>query len=131
MTLTQLTTSLLSNPDVIRMHCSYRTGEGVLIRWDVSGYYYEDGGVTASIYRQTYPIIGYTPKCTVVDSYDNKKYVLKDSRKRFAYPTDELAIESMIARLGWRLRYANASVMKAEHCIQTLLDATKGKEQPK
>ncbi len=120
MTLTQLTTSLLSNPDVIRMHGSYKVADNVLIRWDVQGYYYEDGGTSTSIYRTTYPIMRHTAQCDVIDNYGNDKFVLRNAHKRFAYPTDELAVQSMIARLDWRLRYANAAVRKAEHCISTL-----------
>lgn len=56
-------------------------------------------------YELTLRVIRYTPKCVVLDLWGRQHFVLLDARKRFAYPTRELAMESYIARkrmqIGW------------------------------
>ena len=56
-------------------------------------------------YELTLRVIRYTPKCVVLDLWGREYRVLLNARKRFAYPTRELAMESYIARkqmqIGW------------------------------
>lgn len=49
-------------------------------------------------YEMKFPVVRYTRKCVVLNWYDKDKFVLLDARKRFAYPTRELAMESYIRR---------------------------------
>lgn len=49
-----------------------------------------------------------TAKCAVLDVYGKEKFVLLDARKRFAYPTRELAIESYIIRKSYQASRASA-----------------------
>lgn len=49
-------------------------------------------------YEMKFPVVRYTAKCVVLNWYGKEKFVLLDARKRFAYPTRELAMESYIRR---------------------------------
>lgn len=49
-------------------------------------------------YEMKFPVVRYTAKCAVLNWYGKDKFVLLDARKRFAYPTRELAMESYIRR---------------------------------
>ena len=109
--------------DIIQMHCSHKVSEiGNLIRYVISAYYYENGGIEISTYRQTYPIVRRTQKCDVIDEYGNEKFVLRDSRKRYAYPTDELAIESLGKRVYWSERYALNQLNRAQAVYQKYVE---------
>jgi hypothetical protein len=46
-------------------------------------------------YELTLRVIRYTPKCVVLDLWGREYRVLLNARKRFAYPTRELAMESL------------------------------------
>lgn len=64
-------------------------------------------------YELQLTVVRYTPKCAVLDLWGRKRFVLLDARKRFAYPTRELAMESYIRRkeleIGWmRARHDRA-----------------------
>jgi hypothetical protein len=61
-------------------------------------------------YEITLRVVRYTPKCAVLDYYGTQKVVLMDARRRFAYPTRELALESYIAR-----KQSEVSIMAARH----------------
>lgn len=56
-------------------------------------------------YELTLRVIRYTPKCVVLDLWGREYRVLLNARKRFAYPTRELAMDSYIKRkqmqIGW------------------------------
>lgn len=49
-------------------------------------------------YELTLRVIRYTPKCVVLDLWGRQCRVLLNARKRFAYPTRELAMASYIRR---------------------------------
>ena len=62
-----------------------------------------------------YKIQKHTDKGFWIDLYWNKKrWVSNSGRKRFAYPTKELALESFIKRTTKALTYSKANVKKAE-----------------
>lgn len=74
------------------------------------------------VYVSKYPVMKHTPKGVWLDIYDQKKFVLRDARKRYACPTMEEALESFVARkkrqiriLSTRLRHAEDAIMKAEY----------------
>lgn len=50
-----------------------------------------------------------TAKCVVLDEYGQKRFVLKEARKRYAYPTKELALDSYIIRKQRQIQYAAAT----------------------
>lgn len=61
-------------------------------------------------YELTLRVIRYTPKCVVLDLWGRQYRVLLHARKRFAYPTRELAMESYIRRKEREVR-----MMAARH----------------
>ncbi len=60
------------------------------------------------------PVVGETEKTVVVNYFGQRKRVLKDARKRFAYPTIELAIEGYIARKARHIRILEHQIMRAK-----------------
>ncbi len=73
-------------------------------------YRYEDSSAewTRDPYELTLRVIRYTTKCVVLNWYGMPKTVLLQARKRFAYPTRELAMGSYIARKEWEIRITQA-----------------------
>lgn len=59
-------------------------------------------------YELTLRVIRYTPKCVVLDLWGREYRVLLNARKRFAYPTRELAMESYIRRKELQIRWTQA-----------------------
>ena len=59
-------------------------------------------------YELTLRVIRYTPKCVVLDLWGREYRVLLNARKRFAYPTQELAMESYIRRKELQIRWTQA-----------------------
>lgn len=46
----------------------------------------------------TFCVKRHTPKCVILDEWGRERQVLKEARRRFAYPAKELALESFIIR---------------------------------
>lgn len=91
---------------ILVIHCSYMgraDDEKILYRYQGHSSHYEGGGVEHRIYLNTYPIFRETEKTYFIYDYDKVRRVLKDARKRFAYPTKELAWNSFKHRLSWRI----------------------------
>ena len=61
-------------------------------------------------YELTLRVIRYTPKCVVLDLWGREYRVLLNARKRFAYPTRELAMASYIRR-----KQVEVSIMSFRH----------------
>lgn len=59
-------------------------------------YRYSDTG--AVLRMDTFEVIRTTPRGKVINMYGKDRFVLNDSRKRFAHETKELALASFIAR---------------------------------
>lgn len=57
-------------------------------------------------YLSSIPVERHTAKCVVLNEYGLRRFVLKDARKRYAYPTKELALESYIIRKKRQIQYA-------------------------
>lgn len=56
-------------------------------------------GPRIEIRLRKYPVIKHTPRGVwIIHNYGDRKFILNDSRKRFACETKELAMESFIAR---------------------------------
>ena len=59
-------------------------------------------------FELTFHVKRYTAKSAVLDWYGQEKFVLLNARKRFAYPTRELAMESYVARKEREIRMMSA-----------------------
>lgn len=70
-------------------------------------YRYDDSDIDwqRDPYEWILPVKRYTAKCAVLDVYGRDKFVLLDARKRWAYPTRELALESYIIRKRHEISY--------------------------
>ena len=51
------------------------------------------------------------------------KFVLLEGRKRYAYPTEQLALESFIARKTWQLSHLAHRVDQAEQALKLAKEA--------
>lgn len=64
-----------------------------------SWYRYEDSkGWGSQVWLRQFRVIRKTPRGVWLDDYGLERFVLNDARKRFAYPTVELAWESFLIR---------------------------------
>lgn len=52
------------------------------------------------------PVERHTAKCVVLNEYGHRRFVLKNARKRYAYPTEELALKSYIIRKQCQIQHA-------------------------
>ena len=73
---------------------------------DGAWYRYEDSSShQSSVHLRRPRVIRETPKGVWLDDYGVERFVLKNARKRWAYPTIELARESFLIRkrkqIGW------------------------------
>lgn len=105
----------IHTPRIVEVYSSNGHNMGdkeLLYRYDIS--VYTD---SSTVYLHTYAIVRRTPKCFVIDRYGHEHFVLMHARKRFAYPTKELALNSLRERLKWRLRHAHSAVAAAEQAI--------------
>lgn len=75
-------------------------------------------GFDPPVYLSTYLVASVTPKGCWLDVYGEKRFVLSEATKRFAYPTKELALSSFVAR---KRRHISILEAQLEH-LQTALD---------
>lgn len=64
-----------------------------------------------------FSVIRQTPKCYVICFFGKDKFVLKEARKRFAYPNKVDALNSFKIRCNWRMRYAKRDIDRAERVL--------------
>jgi hypothetical protein len=86
------------------------------------------------------PVMRETDKTVVINYFGQEKRVLKDARKRFAYPTIELALQSYrarknfhVSRLEFQLETARDGLAAAKEMIagtRSMPDAVNGGEYP-
>lgn len=69
-------------------------------------------------YEITFPVIRETAKCVVLNVHGEPRYVLKNARKRFAYPTRELALESYIIRKQRQISWTSAAHDRARDNLE-------------
>lgn len=75
-------------------------------------YFRVDGYDTA--YTHAYEILYKTPKgCWISVGYEDKKFILNDARRRWAYPTVELARNSYRIRKERQIRHCNDMIENA------------------
>lgn len=77
-----------------------------------------DDNISDQVYLITFNIIRQTPKCYVICKFGIDKFVLKDARKRYAYPDLKDALNSFKIRCNWRLRYAKRDLDYAERALE-------------
>lgn len=67
-------------------------------------------------------VLKHTPRgCWIRDPYDYKRrFILNDARKRFAYPTEELAKESFLARKECQLGILESQIKNIKHAVVAL-----------
>ena len=81
---------------------------------------------TVGVELRKYRVVKRTAKGVWLDLYGDRKFVLNDSRKRFALPTVELARESFIARKWSQIRIYRARISQAEKALSII---TGGKDE--
>lgn len=69
------------------------------------------------IYELKFKVISQTDKTVLIDYYGTEKRVLKNARKRFAYPTKAEAWESYGKRKEWQKRYAMSALNHSSDCL--------------
>jgi hypothetical protein len=115
MTLTQLTTSSSSKKGIIELAGSHKVSpfNEVLYRYIGTAEHYEGGDQLFNIYLYKYPVVRKTRYCDVIDEHGHEHFVNRHGKKRFAYPTLELAANSFKIRCRWRKRYADWAMTSA------------------
>lgn len=71
--------------------------------------YYDTRGEPAKVHLEQLQVIRETDKCVILDYYGTEKRVLKEARRRWAYPTIELARNSFEIRKRKQLGHVQAS----------------------
>jgi len=75
--------------------------------------------VRVTLELNTFEVLRHTPKGTWLDmGYENKKWVLRDARKRFAHPTKEEALVGFLARKRRQLKILKTQVTNVEAAIR-------------
>lgn len=78
--------------------------EGMWYRYeDRPGYH---AGAPATVTLRMLRVIRKTPRGVMLDDWGFEHFVRDEGRKRFAYPTIELARESFLKRKQWQIGYA-------------------------
>lgn len=72
-----------------------------------------------------------TEHCVFLSYYGVEKRVLKIARKRFAYPTVELAQQSFKARKSWQLRHLNVQRDHVQAVISLISNGKAFEQQSK
>ncbi len=70
------------------------------------------------IVKRSYPVMKITPKGVWISQYGTKRFILADSRKRFAHATVEEAMDSFMARKHAQLRILQSQVSRIQRAIQ-------------
>ena len=77
--------------------------------------YFREGDVR--IFEQVLKVLKETPKGVWLNDSGNRRFVLRDARKRFACPTRQEALESFIARKRLQRSFALGTAERAEIAI--------------
>ena len=88
---------------------------GYLIRCE--GYHYSqsyDENGRTEVYFDHYEIIKLTPCGCWIDVWGKKKFVIEQARKKWAYPTKELALKSFQIRKQWQIRHLERQLISAQ-----------------
>jgi hypothetical protein len=70
-------------------------------------YRYDDPWTAGELpYCREFSVVRHTPKCVILDEFGVERRVLKEARKRYAYPTKDLALGSYIIRKKRQMQHA-------------------------
>lgn len=96
-------------------------------------YRYFDYGanVESPPFLEELPVLRHTERCVYLKFFDEEKRVLKNARKRFAYPTKELALDSYIIRKRRQAGWAQATVNHANFMLKQAEAIQRGETLPK
>lgn len=83
-------------------------------RYDTHGY----DEYSEQFFCDEFAVIKVTQAGQWLQVYGKKKFVLNTSRKKFAYPTRELALESFIARKTRQIGILKAQTIRAETALK-------------
>jgi hypothetical protein len=97
-------------------------------------YRYEDSGVPECVaYLRKFPVTKHTPRGVWIDcgGYSrNVRFVLNDARKRYAYPTRELAWQSYRIRKQWQRRHLLRQLQDVETRLRVIMEKDDGSPYP-
>lgn len=65
----------------------------------------------------TYRVLKHTPKGVFLDTEIGKRWVSDSTRKRYAYPTQQLALESFIKRKQRQIRLVSVTLRRAQAAL--------------
>lgn len=82
--------------------------------------YYNIEGGTVSVYLCEYEVVKQTPKGVWVGFFGDKHFVLNESRKKFAWPTKELAKESFIIRKKRQIGHCKSTIISCELALEEI-----------
>lgn len=103
---------------IIDIYCSNLPAPNqMLIRYDLVVSDYENVGMVARVYRNTYPVIGESAASWFFDEYGQRRHVLKGEGKRYCHETEEQALFSLKKRTRWRQFHALSALTKAHKAI--------------
>jgi len=74
------------------------------------------------LFVSEYYVIKETPKGVWIESYGTKRFVLHDSRKKFAHPTIESARESFIYRKKRQIKILSAQLKNAQQALECAME---------
>lgn len=78
--------------------------------------WYEYSGVR--VWEQKLEVLKETPKGVWLDDWGNRRFVLRDARKRYACPTRQEALESFIARKRRQRELALGTAERAKGAME-------------
>lgn len=83
---------------------------------------YSSGYVSSHVFLESYPVIRRTPKGAWIDAglCSPHRFILDDATKRWAYPTKELAIESLYRRYAMHQKRLIDQLHKANAVLAAL-----------
>lgn len=82
-------------------------------------------------YLQLIPVKRHTPKGVWLNEFGVEKFVLKDARRRYAYPTEALALDSYIRRKKAQIQHASNTHDRAVENLAAAERIARGEAAPK
>lgn len=83
-------------------------------------YYYRVFDPYASVGKPRlarFRVLRRTPKGVWIDEYGVERFILNKARRRWAYPTIELAEDSYRQRKRWQIKHCKRTIAMAERCL--------------
>lgn len=87
-------------------------------------YYDHRGSYGFEVVLEKVPVVKETPKGVWLDDYGQKKFCLKDARRRWAYPTVELAKNSFEIRKRKQLQHLQRQIDHVKAVVEAIDNGT-------